>query len=71
MKKYKGLNYTDNDKVICIKETSGQGGSVAVGETGVAVDIYQTSICRDCVDFKRDSDKTFVHGEASAFKKHN
>ena len=67
--KYKGLDYTIGDKITCIKETSGQGGTVRLGETGIAGSIYQDPVCSDCVDFRRDSDGTYVHAEASAFVK--
>lgn len=65
----KKLNYKAGDTVICVKETSGQGGCVHVGDVGVAETVFRTSICRDCVDFQR-KDGSFCHVEASAFKKY-
>ena len=61
-------SYEEGDMVICIKETSGQGGTVNVGEKGTAVHIYSDMICPYCLDFKR-ADGTFAHVDPDSFEK--
>ena len=65
-REYTGYKFKKGDRVICVEETSGQGGLITVGEIGVVEDAYYTMICPACVEFKR-GDGSFAHVYSGAF----
>lgn len=67
MDTYTGYRFKAGDKVECIQECSGQGGTVKEGEKGIIDESFYDGICPACVDFKRE-DGTFAHVASECFK---